>query len=114
MGLGARILTLTGAVVVAGGMTVSAQAPIPAPEPQVIATPAALDALAAEQVRLDEANRQAVRDVLSRDEVRDVAAKAGLDLERARQAVSTLDGQELQEIADHARRVDASLAGGAS
>jgi hypothetical protein len=114
LGLGARILMFTSAAVLAGGLTVTAQQPPASPEAQVLTTPAALDALAAEQVRADEANRQAVRDVLNRDEVREVASKAGLDIERARQAVSTLDGAELQEIADHARRVDASLAGGAS
>ena len=65
-------------------------------------------------MRADDANRKVVHDVLSRSEVREVAAKAGLDLERARQAVSTLDGAELEEIAAHARRVDARLSGGAS
>ena len=78
-------------------------------------TPAtALDALMAEQVRADDANRQIVRDVLDRSEVREVASKAGLDLERAKQSVSTLSGAELQDVAAHARRVDAGLSGGAS
>ena len=75
---------------------------------------AALDAMMADQVRADEANRQLVRDVLDRSEVRELAARAGLDLERAKQAVSTLGGAELQEIAAHARHVDAGLSGGAS
>ena len=79
-----------------------------------IATSAALDALVAEQVREDAANRQVVRDVLDRREVREVARHAGLDLERARQGVATLTSDELREIADQARRVNASLSGGAS
>lgn len=79
-----------------------------------IASPAALDALVAERVRQDDANRQVVRDVLERPEVREVARQAGLDLERARQGVATLTSDELREIADQARRVDAGLTGGAS
>lgn len=114
MGLGAKMLTFTSAMVLAGGMAAAAQQPPATTDVPAITSPAALDALAAEQVRADEANRQVVREVLSRDAVREVASKAGLDLNTARQAVSTLDGAELQEIADHARRVDASLSGGAS
>jgi hypothetical protein len=114
MGLGAKMLTFTSAMVMAGGMAVAAQQPPATPDVPVLTSPAALDALAAEQVRADEANRQVVRDVLNRDAVREVATKAGLDLDRARQAVASLDGAELQEIAEHARRVDASLSGGAS
>lgn len=114
MSLGAKILTFTSAMMLAGGITAAAQQPPAITGAPTIASPAALDALAAEQVRADEANRQIVRDVLSRDEVREVASKAGLDLNSARQALATLDGAELQEIADHARRVDASLSGGAS
>jgi hypothetical protein len=117
MSLPRRMWTFTCAAVLAGVVTASAQQPGPSPSPAAPATvaPAAtLDALLADQVRADQANRQIVRDVLSRSEVREVAAKAGLDLERAQKAVSTLDGAELQDIAAHARYVDASLSGGAS
>jgi len=79
-----------------------------------IATPGTLDALVAEQVREDAANRQVVRNVLDLHQVREVARQAGLDLERARQGVATLNSDELREIADQARRVDAGLSGGAS
>ena len=112
MSVWTRIATLAGAAVLAVTMTASAQEP-PA-DGSTVTSATTLDALVAAQVAADEANRQAVRDVLDRREVQDVAAGAGLDLERARQAVGTLDGAELQEIADQARRVDASLAGGAS
>jgi len=115
MRLARRVWTYTCAAVLAGVVTASAQQPAPSPSVTATVTPvAALDALVADQVRADEANRKIVHDVLSRSEVRAVATKAGLDLARARQAVSTLDGAELQEIASHARRVDASLTGGAS
>ena len=110
-----RVWTLTCAVVLAGALTASAQQSEPSPStPDTVMPAATLDAMMAEQVRADDANRQIVRDVLSRSEVREIATKAGLDLERAKQAVSTLSGAELQEVAAHARRVDAGLSGGAS
>ena len=115
MQLGSRVWTLAAAALFASVLTGSAQEAVTgAPAPATAAPAAALDALVADRVRADEVNRKIVRDVLSRSEVQVVAAKAGLDLERARHAVSTLDGAELEEIAAQARRVDASLAGGAS
>jgi len=116
MSLARKMWTFTCVAVLAGVVTASAQqtGPSPTAAAATVAPGATLDALVADQVRADQANRQIVRDVLSRSQVREVAAKAGLDLERAKQAVSTLDGAELQEIAAHARHVDASLSGGAS
>jgi len=115
MSLARKMWTFTCVAVLAGVVTASAQQTGPSPTAAATVAPGAtLDALVADQVRADQANRQIVRDVLSRSQVREVAAKAGLDLERAKQAVSTLDGAELQEIAAHARHVDASLSGGAS
>jgi hypothetical protein len=110
-----RVWTLTCAVVLAAALTVSAQEPQPAvSSPATVMPEAALDAMMADQVRADEANRQIVRDVLNRSEVREIATRAGLDLERAKLAVSTLGGAELEEIAAHARHVDAGLSGGAN
>ena len=116
MRLGSRVWTVTGAVVLAASVaTASAQQPASSSSAPATVTPAhALDALMADQVRADDANRQIVRTVLDRSEVREIATKAGLDLERAKQAVSTLGGAELQEVAAHARHVDAGLSGGAS
>lgn len=110
-----RVMTLTVAAVLAAVVTASAQQPAQTPRATAtVASAEALDALLADQVRADDANRKIVHDVLNRTEVREVAAKAGLDLERARQAVSTLGGAELQEVAAQAQRVDTSLSGGAS
>lgn len=106
MTIGKRILTLTCAFALSASLA--------AAEPPTIADPATLDRLVAEQVKADDANRKIVREVLDRGEVTAVASAAGLDVERARQAVSTLSGAELQGIAEQARHVDASLAGGAS
>jgi hypothetical protein len=52
--------------------------------------------------------------LLARNEVRQIAARAGLSLETAQAAVSTLQGQELQDLASQARQVNDDLAGGAS
>ena len=52
--------------------------------------------------------------MLGNPEVKAVAEKAGLDLRRATTAVASLDGQELTQLAAHARQVDQALAGGQS
>jgi hypothetical protein len=84
-----------------------------AQEPQ-IADPATLDqAVAAHAQRVD-ADRQTIRRMLERQQVREIAARARIDIKRAERAIATLEGPELQEIAAQARVVDASLAGGAS
>ena len=46
--------------------------------------------------------------------MKDAAAKAGLSLEKANAAVSTLQGNDLAQAAAQARTVNAQLAGGAS
>jgi hypothetical protein len=74
----------------------------------------ALDRMVAGRVQQDEADRRVIRDVLQRQEVREVARRAGLDLTRAEAAVSTLSGTELKEAADRAREVNDRLAGGAN
>jgi hypothetical protein len=74
----------------------------------------ALDRMIAGQISQQEADRQVIRDVLKRDEVREVARTAGLDIARAEAAVSTLCGAELQDAAQRAREVNERLAGGAN
>lgn len=81
-------------------------------EQRHIADRNALDRMVAEQVSQQEADRQVIRDVLKRDEVRDVASKAGLDIARAEGAVATLSGTELQDAARRARELNERLAGG--
>ena len=60
----------------------------------------------------EEALRAVVHRVLARPEVERVAQGLGVDLGRAVDAVSTLDGAELAQMAAQARAVDTSLAGG--
>jgi hypothetical protein len=74
----------------------------------------ALDQAIRDRVARDASDRAAIRALLQRAEVREIAAKAGLSLEKAAAAVSVLEGEELQELASHARQVDDNLAGGAS
>jgi hypothetical protein len=61
------------------------------------------------------AQHDQVRRVLDRTEVREMAARMGLDIADARTAVSTLSGPELGTLAQQATAVEAqALAGGAT
>jgi hypothetical protein len=74
----------------------------------------AIDAALQQHVSTADADREMVRRLLARGEVKDVAGKAGLDLKRATSAVATLDGQDLATVAAQARQVEQALAGGQS
>ncbi len=74
----------------------------------------ALDKAVQERVSRDQADREAITSLLQRTEVREIAAKAGVSLEKAEAAVSTLEGSELEQIASQARAVQNDLAGGQS
>ena len=67
-----------------------------------------------ERVSQDQADRDAILALLAHTEVRQIATRAGLSLEKAQAAVSTLQGQDLRDIASQARQVNNDLAGGAS
>ena len=75
---------------------------------------AALDQAVQQRVARDRADREAIVALLRRADVRDVAGKAGLSLERAETAVAALQGDDLHQIASQARQVQSDLAGGAS
>lgn len=68
----------------------------------------------AERLRQDQADRDAIVSLLRRAEVRTIAAKAGLSVDKATAAVSVLQGDDLRELAAQARQVQNDLAGGAS
>jgi hypothetical protein len=74
----------------------------------------ALDQAVQQRVARDQADRAAIKTLLQRAEVREVAGKAGISLDKAAAAVSTLQGDDLRQIAEQARQVDNQLAGGAS
>jgi uncharacterized protein DUF6627 len=67
-----------------------------------------------ERVSQEQADRDAILALLARTEVRQIAERAGLSLEKAQAAVSTLQGQDLKDFASQARQVNNDLAGGAS
>ena len=67
-----------------------------------------------ERVSQDQADRDVIKSLLQRAEVRQIASQAGLSLEKAQAAVSTLQGDLLRDLASQARQVNDELAGGAS
>jgi hypothetical protein len=74
----------------------------------------ALDKAVQERVSRDQADRDAIRSLLQRADVREVAGKAGLSIDKAEAALATLESDELSQIASQARQVQNELAGGAS
>ena len=75
---------------------------------------AALDKAVQQRVSQEQADREAIVSVLRRQDVREIAAKAGLSVEKAQAAVTMLHGNDLQMAAQQARQVQDNLAGGAS
>ena len=72
----------------------------------------ALDQAVQQRVTQEQADRDAIRTLLRNPAVRDVAARAGLPLDKAQAAVSTLQGDQLRQAADQARQANDQLAGG--
>src|SRR5262245_55305331 len=79
-----------------------------------VVDPAALAGAVADHAAAQDKDRQAVREVLERPEIRDVASKAGLDLTRAAAAVETMSGPDLERAAALAREANTALVGGAN
>ena len=79
-----------------------------------VASQGLLDAAVQKHVATIEADRAAVLRVLDHADVKAVAGRLGVDLRTAADAVSTLDGQDLQTLAAQANQVDEALAGGQS
>lgn len=73
-----------------------------------------LDAAVQNHVATTAADRETVLRLLERPEVQAVAGDIGLDLRRAQSAVSTLEGQQLTDLAEQAQEVEKALAGGQS
>ena len=67
-----------------------------------------------ERVGQDQADREAILSLLRRQEVKQIAAQAGLSLQKAEAAVSALSGSDLRDLAAQSRQVQNDLAGGAS
>ena len=74
----------------------------------------ALDQAVQQRVSQEQADREALRTFLQNPTVKSVADKAGLSIDRANAAVSSLQGDELRQAAGQARAVNQDLAGGAT
>ncbi len=79
-----------------------------------VADRAELDQAVAAAAARAESDRAAIRRVLARQEVKDVAARLGVDMTRADSAVRLLDGAELTQAAEYASQIEQDLAGGAT
>ena len=98
----------------ASALAVMLCAPAGAGAQQSIIKQSALDQAVQQRVSQDEADREALRTFLQNPTVKSVAAKAGLSIDRADAAVSTLQGDQLRQAASQARAVNQDLAGGAT
>lgn len=83
-----------------------AQQPGPQPNSQTLAT------VAAEHAAKKKERRQAILDVLDREEVRDAAKQAGLQIEKVASTVAMLENEELAHVMEEARHVNDAVAGG--
>ena len=81
---------------------------------QHIVPPQQLAATIAEQMTRQDADRAAVREALTRPEVRAVASSMKIDMDKVLTTVDTLSDVELAQAADAARKVNQQLVGGAS
>lgn len=81
---------------------------------QHIVNPGVLSTAVDQHVAQQDADRTAVRDALAQPEVRDAAAKIGLDLDRVAGSLATISGSDLTRAGDAARQVNQQLVGGAS
>lgn len=79
----------------------------------VVVDRAALDQALAAKVSADENARVAIRTLLGREDVKAMADQMGLDLRRATNAVSSLEGADLQRVSARAVVANETLAGGA-
>ena len=88
-------------------------APVVSAQDHVIGR-AALDHAVQQRVNQEQADRAAILGLLQRQDVKDIAARAGLSIEKAQTAVTMLQGKDLQQAAQQARQAQDNLAGGAS
>lgn len=83
-------------------------------EQRHVVDPAAVAATITQHAAEQDANRAAVREALAQPQVRDIAGRMGLDVNRAVAAVDTLNASDLDRAATAARQVNQQLVGGAT
>jgi hypothetical protein len=76
--------------------------------------PSALAAAVTDHVAARDGDRDAIREALNRPQVRAVAERAGVDIDRAAASIDSLDSSSLARAAASARQVNRALVGGAS
>ena len=81
---------------------------------QHIVNPDQLTATMTQNTIAEAGDRAAVHEALGRPEVRNVAVTMGVDLDRVNAAVDTMHGDDLEQAASAARRVNQELVGGDS
>jgi hypothetical protein len=86
----------------------------PAAQAQHVISKSALDQAVQQRMTQEQSDREAIASLLRRDDVRGIAAQAGLSLDHANAAVAMLQGDDLRELASQARQAQNDLAGGAS
>src|SRR5262249_51607523 len=79
-----------------------------------VTSPSALAAAVAEHVAQEQADRAAIHEALAQPEVQVLAARTGIDAGRLEALARTLSGSDLTAVANDARAVNETLAGGAS
>ncbi len=94
-------------------LSVLVLAPVASAQDHVIGK-TALEHAVQQRAGQQQADRDAIKALLQRAEVREVANKAGLSLDKAQAAVEALQGEDLDRAASHARQIQDNLAGGAS
>ena len=88
-------------------------APVVSAQDHVI-NKSALDQAVQQRVAQEQTDREVIISLLHREDVREIASKAGLSVEKAEAAASTLHGKDLAAVASQARQVQDNLAGGSS
>lgn len=83
-------------------------------QPSTVVDRSAVDQAVGEKVQSDESARDAIRTLLGRDDVKAMAEGMGLDVRRASNAVSSLEGADLQRMTARATAANEVLAGGAT
>ncbi len=96
---------------VVGCLTILMIAPAAGAQDHVISK-SALDQAVQQRVSREQADRDAILSLLQRQDVRELAGKAGLSIDQARAGISLLEGKDLAQAAEQARVVQDSLAGG--
>ncbi len=104
----------TSALLVALVFSFVAIAPPAGAQTSHAAPQSAIDAALHQKVSSGAADRDTVLRLLERPEVQAVAGQAGIDLRSAKDAVSTINGPQLSELAAQASQVEQALAGGQS